>query len=151
EGKQASPVAITAYYRSLAGKVKAEDTLLCYYTGHGDLHPREGHRLTMTHGTLSRKDLRTQAEALKPRLVVLLTDCCAQAPPGGARARALPSLPRATWPVMDCLFFHHDGLTDINGCQNGAFAWNYFDDKENPKGGSFTLALAPLLCARPAE
>lgn len=66
---------ILGYYRSL--KIGPDDGLLFYYSGHGGFHIAKGHFLALTRGLLDRKALIDSMEALKPRLCVVLTDCCA--------------------------------------------------------------------------
>lgn len=149
DGKNATPEKVRDHYSRLlkAKKVQPHDTLAFYYAGHGDSTKADGHRLTMAAGKLNRKDLLTAMRECKPRLAVVLTDCCSKTAPG-VKAKAVPVPPVATWPVMDCLFFNHRGVTDINGCQEDAFSWCYVDKAGNDCGGTFTLALVPLLCSR---
>jgi hypothetical protein len=154
EGPKVTRERVLAYYRDLKGQVRPDDTLLCYYSGHGaTLADQGGQCLAMTHDLnttrvfLARKDLRLAMESLSPRLTVILTDCCSKVL-GGVRGKAITPPPPAKWPAMDFLFFQHRGVTDINACQEDALAWSYTDDKGVSKGGAFTLALVPLLCKK---
>jgi hypothetical protein len=99
-------------------------------------------------GNLMRKDLVKAMQTLNPRLVVVLTDCCSKVVPPPKFGGAVAPPPKATWPVMDCLFFHHQGVVAINGCQADSFSWCYADKDGGPRGGTFTLALVPLLCSK---
>ncbi|MFO0905748.1 MAG: caspase family protein [Pirellulales bacterium] len=153
QGRQATREQVLATLNALRGKVRENDSVFVYYSGHGaTLLNDGGHALTLHHDqrTQSRFLLRSEVlEAMRsssPRLRVLLTDCCSKIPEQ-LRGRLLPAAPKATWPVMDTLFFQHQGLTDINGCQPNAFSWSYWD-ADGPKGGTFTLALVPLLCTK---
>ncbi|MFO0819480.1 MAG: caspase family protein [Pirellulales bacterium] len=152
-GGNATAQNVLAHYRSLAGKIRPNDTLFFYYTGHGATFPNQGgHALTMHHDNVNtrpflfRRDLRQAMEQLRPRLAVIITDCCSKIPEN-TRAPQLPDLPKATWPVIDLLFFQHAGFVDINGCQEDALSMCYAD-QQGPKGGTFTLALVSLLCTK---
>jgi hypothetical protein len=149
--KDANPDRVLTYYRQILAKkvIAGYDTLLFYYTGHGANFGAMGHGLTMTHGRLLRNDLLRGMKALNPRLVVVLTDCCSKEVLPKSKAGAVPAPPRASWPVMDQLFFSHQGVADINGCQADSFSWCFDDDKGVARGGTFTVALVPLLCSRP--
>jgi hypothetical protein len=149
EGKAVTPDKVLGHCRKLQGKVRSVDTLFCHYSGHGQTRGGE-HVLVMKHGELPRSKLRSALQALGGRLVVLTSDSCSDVPKR-PQGRALPPLPKASWPVLDTLFFHHQGVTDINGCQQGAFCWNYYGPDKKDQGGVFTLALARLLCAKMEE
>ncbi len=150
EKRKANPDNVVYYYRQTLKKkaIANYDTLLFYYSGHGATLGAKGHVLNMTHGHLLRNDLLREMRALDPRLIIVLTDCCSKETVAKNVGGPLPANPRATWPVMDHLFFSHKGLTDINGCQADAFSWCISDD-EGPRGGTFTVALTSLLRARP--
>src|SRR5262249_20820289 len=75
QGADATPTKVLEYYRDL--KTDASEALVCYYSGHGGTDKTQGHFLEMKAGRLFRTDLRAAMLASNPRLVVLLTDCCA--------------------------------------------------------------------------
>lgn len=75
DGNDAAPQKVLDYYRDL--KLEPGEALLCYYSGHGGTANGSGHFLDLKAGRLSRDALRKAMEAKKARLMVLLTDCCA--------------------------------------------------------------------------
>src|SRR5205085_9831033 len=133
----------------LEGRVQPVDTVFVYYGGHGATVEGKGHYLTMQHDWtagrpgLGRKELFSELRKLNARHLVVLTDCCSETIRDVFGKEA--PLPKASWPVLDCLFFHHKGVTDINACQKSAFSWFYNNEQE--AGGAFTLALGPRLCS----
>lgn len=82
-GKQVTPENIIAYYQGL--QADPEDALLFYYSGHGGFHLKRGHFMALHYGSLFRRDLIAAMKKNNPRLMVLLTDCCANIA-GGAKA-----------------------------------------------------------------
>jgi Caspase domain len=106
-GKKVTPKNVLDYYRNL--NVGPDEALVFYYSGHGGYHAKLGHfmQLTIGHERLYRNDILTAMESKKPRLKVLLTDCCANlaggawnAEPAGSMVRQLdgaadPGQPRA--------------------------------------------------------
>src|SRR5262245_53671531 len=156
-GADATPARVLAYYRGL--KVAPTDALLCYYSGHGGAHKGGGHFLELKAGRLQRDELRKAMEGKRPRLVVLLSDCCADygdvplsrillADDGkmdagkkkrdpGARQNTLRS-PRGE--TLRHLLFHGRGVVDITACDLGKVAFS-----SRRRGGYFTLTLVNLL------
>jgi hypothetical protein len=81
-GSQVNPGYVLSYYDKLP--VEADEALVFYFSGHGAYNGAKGHFMQFTHGPLFRKDLLAAMQKYNPRLVVLLTDCCANyagAPP----------------------------------------------------------------------
>jgi hypothetical protein len=76
-GNRVTPKAVLDYYRTL--NVGPNEALVFYYSGHGGYHGTKGHfmALTIGHQPLYRNDVLAAMEAKKPRLKVVLTDCCA--------------------------------------------------------------------------
>ena len=68
------PDVIVNYFRRV--RSGPNDVLLFYYTGHGAIFEGQGHVLTTSHGNLLRETLRKEMTARRPRLCVILTDCC---------------------------------------------------------------------------
>lgn len=80
-GSKVTPEKILGYYASL--QTQPSETLVFYYSGHGGLKAGKGHFLALHAGHLYRKDLLAALTKHRTRLVVVLTDCCAN-PAGGA-------------------------------------------------------------------
>jgi hypothetical protein len=81
-GKEVTPENILAYYQGL--NAGPDDAMLFYYSGHGGFHLKRGHFMALHYGHLFRADLIVAMKKNNPRLMVLLTDCCANFS-GGAK------------------------------------------------------------------
>jgi hypothetical protein len=146
-GAAATPDRVLGYYAKL--KTNSSEGLVFYFTGHGMTTKDRGQALSMANGNLFRADLRAAMAQLKPRLSVILTDCCASFPNmPGANEKAippkmapLPKLGQGNGSVLRHLLFQHRGLVDINAAKTGQVAWS------NRDGGCFTVALTRLLSA----
>lgn len=118
------------------------DTVLFYYSGHGATDPRVGHYLALANGPgLVRSDLKREIARLRPRLSVILTDCCSNSVP-------LPPTPGAPQPrdeVAYDLFFRARGTVDITAAAYdtrtglGESGWG------DQTGGFFTSALTSTI------
>ncbi len=86
-GKQVTPENIINHLRTMP--VGAEETLAFYYSGHGGFSLSKGHYLALRWGKLYRSAIMDALQAHKPRLVVMLTDCCSNIA-GGARQTEPP-------------------------------------------------------------
>lgn len=86
-GKQMTAENILAYYENLP--TGPTETLVFYYSGHGGFHLSKGHFFAMRWGTLYRSALLAAMKKRQPRLIVVLTDCCANLA-GGARPSEPP-------------------------------------------------------------
>ncbi len=73
-GREVTPERMLAHCKAL--QTGPDESVLFYCSGHGGYNRGKGHFLALTHGTLYRKDLLATIQAQKPRLIVLLTDCC---------------------------------------------------------------------------
>jgi Caspase domain len=134
------PDVIVNYFRRVPSG--PNDVLLFYYTGHGATFEGEGHTLTTSYGNLLRQTLVNQMRGRRPRLCVLLTDCCSSlvkprkiAPAPGA---GVP--PEEVSPILRCLFLEHQGLVDITSSSFGEISWS-----GQGTGGLFTHALTLAL------
>jgi HEAT repeat protein len=74
-GAHATSERILEYYAKL--KTSANEALVCYYNGHGMTEWPRGHYFAMAAGRLYRTDLRQAMARHNPRLLVILSDCCA--------------------------------------------------------------------------
>ncbi|MCI0459369.1 MAG: caspase family protein [Gemmataceae bacterium] len=162
-GQDVTPEKLLAYYRNL--KVAPTETLFCYYSGHGGSDKERGHFLQMKGGRLFRSELRAAMEARRPRLLVLLSDCCADygtglglptnrlslilddkdAPKDGRRKRAEDGARQNTLKVVRGetfrrLLFGQRGVVDISACEVGKVAFS-----SRSRGGYFTTTLTGLL------
>ena len=165
-GKDATPSKILGHYRDL--DTNPSEVLFCYYSGHGAADPLNGHFLDLEGGQLWRSDLRAAMLAKKTRLVVLVTDSCAEYtdpafgsprqrdPESAGRldqnedARQPSKVPRGSavmrGETLKQLLFYQEGIVDISACAIGKQAFS-----KKQEGGYFTLALVALLAASPAE
>jgi len=158
-GPDVTPDNVLAYYRTL--KTGPSDGLLFYYTGHGQTTKEGEHALYMNGGQLKRADLRAAMALRKPRLLIVLTDCCASyegatasansktvaavspGEPIGASVLAPARPGQANGTTLRDLLFRHQGVVDINAVRTGDFAYG-----NRTLGGSFfTVALTSLLAA----
>ncbi len=74
-GKNVTSDNVMKYYANL--KSDPSEALLFYYSGHGAFHLNRGHFMALTRGQLYRRELMAAMQKHDPKLVVILTDCCA--------------------------------------------------------------------------
>jgi hypothetical protein len=74
-GKNVTSDHVMKYYANL--KSDPSEALLFYYSGHGAFHLNRGHFMALTRGQLYRRDLIAAMQKHDPKLIVILTDCCA--------------------------------------------------------------------------
>ncbi|MFO0958617.1 MAG: caspase family protein [Isosphaeraceae bacterium] len=149
EGDQARPARILDHCRDLPAD--PDDALPFSYSGHGAIDPDAGQALTTGQGVPLLRELREAMEARKPRLIVILTDCCsdyAVRPPrpgpnpalaGNAGNAAIGAPPPIT-PLLRQLFLEHRGTVCITAAGTGQPAWG-----GKQSGGYFTSSLAANL------
>jgi hypothetical protein len=135
-GPRVSPQDIRGYYKRL--DVKREDTVVFYYSGHGDWDRKQGQFLRMKRGDLLRTEVLALMNNKHPRLIALITDCCSTQ----SRFRGTPLLgaPRGNWDVVRRLFLQPHGIVNITAAQQGKAAYG------DVNGGVFTRAFTWLLC-----
>ncbi len=97
---------------------------MVYYTGHGAADD-QGHYFSLAGGKLYRDDLKREMQRRKPRLAILISDCCNVRSDG--KAYMAPGVniesPRAATPISTALFLEPRGVVDINGCSPGESAF----------------------------
>ena len=125
-------------------RVGPDDALVFYWSGHGAFD-RDGHFLHLPKGgNLYRSTLLGAMKKKKPRLVVLLTDCCNEyADTTSGKPMVAPSSPdpkRKTSPLFEELFLKPRGVVDVNAAAQGEVALGV------KEGGLFTLS---LVCMAP--
>ena len=147
-GKSVKVSEILSWFHNLNSN--PDDTLLFYYSGHGEIRPNLGHVLSLTNAEngnkiLPRSDILSELKRKRTRLVVVLTDCCSTIrPPLIAPAPQAPArLAPPPWAVAGCLLLQHRGLVDINASCPGQEAWPIV----TVDGGIFTQNLSHLLNA----
>ncbi|MBI3408286.1 MAG: caspase family protein [Planctomycetes bacterium] len=87
-GKEVTPENVLDYYGNF--KTDGTEALLFYFSGHGSIHAKRGHFLGFLRGNLYRDELISAMKKHNPRLIVLLTDTCANYMSGGYATNAEP-------------------------------------------------------------
>ncbi len=131
EGPAVTPERIAKYFAEV--KPAAGDTMLFYFTGHGSIRnggtaadgadkgftfELQSDGKSPSKFPLARADVRKLMEAKKPRLAVLLTDCCSNrleiaAPPRMKDRATYDGAPTAPSKLMNNLLFAPSGVADI--------------------------------------
>jgi hypothetical protein len=129
---EASPETIRAALLKL--KPEPADTVFFYYTGHGGIDDRGSHFL-LNGGKLYRDEVRALLQGPKPRLAVLLTDCCNSRSDGlSVGVREIFKSPETITPLARSLFIEPSGVVDVNSSAPGESA--FFSEEH--KGSIFT-------------
>jgi hypothetical protein len=146
ENSDARPSTILAALQELQSG--PNDTLLVYYTGHGAADDG-GHYFSLAGGKLYREDLKRRMQALKPRLAVLISDCCNVRSDGKAYFAPAPRInePAHLTPVIESLLIKPGGVVDINGSSPGESAFFIPEAKRSGAlpGSLFTKALTTFV------
>lgn len=138
-----SPQRILAELRKF--EPSPEDAVVFYFTGHGGFDER-GSYFELAGGKLYREEVRGLISSKRPRLSVLLTDCCNSRSDGNKMMAGAPFYEplRNYTPLFKSLFVDPAGIVDINSSAPGQSAFFLPNpDEDGDKFGSiFTTALA---------
>jgi hypothetical protein len=137
-GRDVAPGRVAKYYQDL--KVGPNEALVFYYSGHGAYHATKGHLLTFMQGDLPRSSVLAAMQRHKPRLAVVLTDCCAVY---DGSAPAAPKQPGK--PAQRSLVEPADGPS--SGLAHPPRPKDYLPPSAKPKGTTAAIAHPP----RPAN
>jgi hypothetical protein len=142
EDDQSDPQNILELVRELAPR--PEDIVVFYYSGHG-ASDDQGHYFAMAKGKLHRKQVLEVILSKRPKLAVLITDCCNVRSDG--RLFFAPYFqtqrPSSPTPLFRSLFLEPKGIVDINSSApgEGAFFAPSGDDIASMRGSIFTIEL----------
>ena len=125
-------------------KPKAEDTVLIYYSGHGEIGTFDAHSLIFnTAGSgdaLDRERLSKKLRQKRARLLMLITDTCStlsqDLPPTAFSTFVVDVRARAQHDYPSDLFLKHEGFLDITAASPSQLALGH-----DTIGGHFTSAL----------
>ncbi len=123
-------------FRNLKGILTPEDAVLFYWAGHGVMKDGEHYLATSDHSLENRNALiQSVKKNLKPRLLVFITDACAdETATISGHGVALP-IGGETSPLFNELFFQYTGVVDINAAERGQKALSVC----MPNGSGFGL------------
>jgi hypothetical protein len=127
-------------------KVGENDNVLIFHSGHGGIEdrkkPEESHVLFVDGGSINRKQLTKAAQDLKPRAVIMLTDCCSSYTSSVALMEAAPPLNKKS---VRNLMLRPVGLVSVTAAEDGTIAQaNYRGENPADAGSAFTVALTRL-------
>jgi len=135
--------AILAAIRSIPSD--SGDTILFFYSGHGAYDDRDGHYFSFSgpDGHLPRSRVLQAIQRKRPRLGILISDCCysfLKAP--AAEMAPYVQRPAATTPLFMALLFESRGIVDITSSEKGQSSFVH----DKPEDGSlFAAALWQFL------
>lgn len=138
-------------------EAKPEDCIVFYYAGHGAWDKNDQSpalTLMKERKPVLRSDIVTALQSKKPRLAVILTDCCSAVPDETIRPRhemGPGEEPEKISPLFTSLFITPTGLIDITAAEKGYAAYIYTGDHlydsrtRRFKGGIFTWNLISVM------
>jgi hypothetical protein len=150
-GSETTASNVRAAIRGLA--VRPQDTVIVFFSGHGELDSRGQHVLEMVSvEDLTTREVLNAVAAHSPRLSVLLTDVCHNHI--GRKGEASPTMPVGSphdlprgrvipWATVEQLFFSHRGVVDVTAAEPGRPG----RVESRARGSYFTNALIQVLTA----
>jgi hypothetical protein len=126
-------------------KVGPNDNVLIFHSGHGGINdrkrPEESHVLVVDGGQVGRMDLTKAVLSLKPRGLILLTDCCSTF----AKSALAQDAPRVNTKTVRNLLLKSTGVVSITAAEDGTMAQaGYKGANPGRAGSAFTVALMRL-------
>ena len=124
------------------GLTAGRDTLVVYYSGHGDYNQRVGDHVMATSGgdLYIQRDVQAAASQLHPKVTVIFSDACSVLVTSFPTAPGFPEPPEQVAPLFASLFFDlPPGVVPISATMKGQIAGC------NNSGGFFTFALCQYL------
>jgi S1-C subfamily serine protease len=149
KGKQCNRNSIREYYQRL--HPRPEDTIVCYYAGHGCTDKTTGaHYFAMNGGgnmgpnypalLVPRGEVRQLMKSSGGRLWVLISDCCSSwAELSRTSPRNTTEFARGSYLVP--LLLKQHGAVDLQAASPGEFGFSVWDKSGRPLGGPFTKYL----------
>jgi hypothetical protein len=132
-------------------KLGKNDNVLVFQSGHGGIgdrnDPEMSHRLVMDGASLTRAQIQRPLEALKPRAIIFLTDCCSGISKKPAAPTEFVSVSEAgpNIETIRNLVLRPVGIVSITAAEDGKLASASFRGANPGKAGSaFTVALLRL-------
>jgi len=133
-------------------KVGRNDNVVIFQSGHGAIankdEPETSHKLTMDFGAISRPQLQGPIEAMDPRAIIFLSDCCSsfsKKKTDEVNERELQSVVEPNIKNIRKLVLCPIGIISITAAQDGKTAIASFKGANPGKAGSaFTVALLRL-------
>src|ERR1019366_4525429 len=128
-GTTATPSNVIREIRSLT--VGPNDTLLVFFAGHGGINANSRIQyFSMTRGFLSQQQVAQEIAAHRPRLGVLVSECCSTYFPG-EMPRAQTNTSQATaktanWQTIRSLFFDLRGTVTVTAASPGQVSYATF-------------------------
>lgn len=133
-------------------RVGKNDSVFIYHSGHGEIgdrkQPEASHRLFIDKGQITRMQLQKPIEAMQPRSIIFLTDCCSnfrefKAADGGVRELQGASGPNVK--TVRNLMLRPVGVVSITAAEDGRSAIATYKGPNPAKAGSaFTVAMLRL-------
>lgn len=127
-------------------RVRPQDTIFYYFSGHGGYNDRDGQFLILPNGEhVSREAIRKAIEAKGVRLGVLITDCCYSPVPGKKAVPPVAAPEPTTSPLLRSLLLESKGFVDIISGSPGEVSMCMDEDEYS---SMFTSSLVEVMSER---